>query len=308
MRVFYSDHFSLPLPVGHRFPLEKYTRLRERILADPALNDIQLCVPEPAADEQLLRVHTAEYLEKVTTGSLSEKEIRRIGFPWSPQLVERSRRSVGGTISACRSALQDAAAFNLAGGTHHAYPDHGEGFCVFNDCAVAARTVQAEGLARQFLILDCDVHQGNGTASIFSADPSVFTFSIHGAGNFPFHKESSDLDIPLQDGCGDEEFLEALRTGVQRSIELAQADLAIYLAGADPFSGDRLGKLALTKPGLAARDKLVFEACRQADLPVAVVLSGGYAQNIDDSIDIHLETVRQTCRYSLNSQDVVHVP
>jgi acetoin utilization deacetylase AcuC-like enzyme len=307
MRVYYSDPFPLPLPDGHRFPIEKYIRLRERIQSDQIHNQIHLSIPEPATDEQLLRVHTPEYLDKVKTGNLSEKEIRRIGFPWTPQLVERSRRSVGGTIAACRSAVRETTAFNMAGGTHHAYPDHGEGFCVFNDCAVAARVVQAEGLARQVIILDCDVHQGNGTAAVFAADQSVFTFSIHGEGNFPFHKEASDLDIGLEDGSGDEAFLEALSFGLQRSLELAKSDLAIYLAGADPFTGDRLGRLSLSKAGLADRDRLVFEACQQAGLPVATVLSGGYSRDINDAVDIHFETVRLAAGYSQNSQEYFRV-
>jgi acetoin utilization deacetylase AcuC-like enzyme len=277
MKAFYHDHFVLPLPEGHRFPMHKYALLRQKVQSDILIDPEELRVPDPACDDQLLLVHQAEYLQRVKSGVLTEKEIRRIGFPWSPQLVERARRSVGGTIAACRAALQDGGAVNLAGGTHHAYPDHGEGYCVFNDCAVAARVVQTEGLVRRIVILDCDVHQGNGTAAVFANDPSVFTFSIHGAHNFPFHKEDSDLDIALEDGVTDEVYLEALESGLQTAIDSSQADLAIYLAGADPFQGDRLGRLNLTKPGLAARDRLVFERCRQASLPVATVMAGGYA-------------------------------
>jgi acetoin utilization deacetylase AcuC-like enzyme len=225
-------------------------------------------------------------------GTLSEKEARRIGFPWSPQLLERSRRSAGGTIAACRSALQDGLSAYLGGGTHHAYPDHGEGYCVFNDVAVAVRSLQFEGGFRRAVILDCDVHQGNGTAAIFGGDPSVFTFSIHGEKNFPFHKESGDLDIPLPDGCGDEAYLAALQRGVQASLERAQSGLAVYIAGADPFVGDRLGRLALSKAGLAERDRLVLELCRLAGLPVAIVLGGGYARNVEDTVDIHMQTIR----------------
>jgi acetoin utilization deacetylase AcuC-like enzyme len=253
---------------------------------------VSLRVPEPATDEQLLRVHLADYVEKVKKGQLTEREIRRIGFPWSLQMVERSRRSVGGTISTCRAALEEGIAINLAGGTHHAYPDHGEGFCVFNDTAVAARAMQTENRAGRILIIDCDVHQGNGTAAIFAGDPSVFTFSIHGAKNFPFHKENSDLDIALEDGSQDPIYLEALQSGLAQSLQQAHADLAIYLAGADPFAGDRLGRLSLSKAGLAKRDRMVFIACQKARLPVAVVMSGGYAKNIQDTVDIHFQTLK----------------
>ncbi|HSF81294.1 MAG TPA: histone deacetylase [Anaerolineales bacterium] len=298
MHLYYSDHFSVPLPEGHRFPMEKYARLRERVQASGLVPAERLQVPEPASDEQLARAHHPEYIERVSQGRLGEKEVRRIGFPWSPQLVERSRRSVGGTIAACRAALKYRVSANLAGGTHHAYHDHGEGFCVFNDAAVAARAMQAEGRLQRLVILDCDVHQGNGTAAIFSGDPTVFTFSIHGAKNFPFHKEQSDLDIALPDGAGDGEYLAALEAGVCRSLELAQADLAIYLAGADPFSGDRLGRLALSKEGLAQRDRLVFSLCRRYGLPIAIVMSGGYARQVADTVDIHFQTIQIAVEFS----------
>jgi acetoin utilization deacetylase AcuC-like enzyme len=292
MKAFYSDNFDLPLPEGHRFPIDKYALLRERLVTEGALTEDELFAAEPASDEQILRVHDVDYLEKVKQGKLDEKEIRRIGFPWSQGLVVRSRRSVGGTIAACRTALQEGISANLAGGTHHAAADHGEGFCVFNDVAIGARAMQAEGRARRLVILDCDVHQGNGTAAIFASDPSVFTFSIHGDKNFPFRKESSDLDIPLPDGSGDDLFLEALADGVTRALELAQADLAIYIAGADPYQDDRLGRLRVTKVGLAQRDQMVFDLCYQAGLPAAVVMGGGYARQIGDTVDIHLQTVR----------------
>jgi acetoin utilization deacetylase AcuC-like enzyme len=228
----------------------------------------------------------------VAGGALSEREVRRIGLPWSPELVERSRRSVGGTIAACHAALADGIAVSLSGGTHHAFADHGEGFCIFNDCAVAAWTMQAENRVRRVVIIDCDVHQGNGTASILADDPTVFTFSIHGAKNFPFHKERSDLDVELTDGADDATYLAALTAGMDAALAAAHADLAIYLAGADPFAGDALGRLALSKPGLAERDRLVLDRCRRARLPVAVVMAGGYARQIQDTVDIHLETVR----------------
>lgn len=292
MKAFYHDHFVFPIPEGHRFPMSKYALLRGRILSASLLEPGDLIIPEAASDEELLRVHIPDYVNRVASGQLSDKEMRRIGFPWSLQLVERSRRSVGGTISACRTALSEGWAVNLAGGTHHAYPDHGEGYCIFNDCAVAARAVQAERRVKKIVVLDCDVHQGNGTAVIFKDDPSVFTFSIHGAKNFPFHKETSDLDLALADGTGDEAYLETLQRGLKESLALAKADLAIYVSGADPYAGDRLGRLDLSKAGLAERDRIVFEACWRAGLPVATVMAGGYARDVRDTVDIHFQTIR----------------
>jgi acetoin utilization deacetylase AcuC-like enzyme len=298
MRIFYSDHFVLPLPPGHRFPMGKYARLRERVLhsADFAA---ACAVPPVASDAELLRVHDPAYLHRVVSGTLSEAEQRAIGFPWTPQMVERSRRSSGATIAACRAALEEGTAANLAGGTHHAFRDRGEGYCVFNDSAVAARAMQAEGRARRVLVIDCDVHQGNGTAAIFRDDPTVFTFSIHGANNFPFAKEASDLDVELADGTADREYLEALSAGLDQAFRRADADLAIYLAGADPYHDDRLGRLALTKQGLLNRDRLVLEACAAARLPVAVSMAGGYARDVEDTVDIHyatIETAAWFCR------------
>ncbi len=291
MKVFYSDHVAYPLPPGHRFPTSKYGLLRQRV-ADELVPPCELLPAEAATDGQLLRVHDAAYVDKVASGMLSDREVRRIGLPWSPELVERSRRSVGATLAACRAALEDGIAASLTGGTHHAFPDFGAGYCVFNDIAVASRAMQAEGRARRLVVIDCDVHQGDGTAAIFAGDSSVFTFSIHGAKNFPLRKQRSDLDVELPDRTGDADYLDALEVGLERSLALAVADLAIYLAGADPFEGDTLGRLALTKPGLAGRDRLVFNACGRAGLPVAVVMGGGYARNIQDTVAIQLETVR----------------
>ena len=291
MKVFYSDRFTVPLPDGHRFPMPKYSLLRERLEESGLISPEDLIEAGPASDTQLLRVHTTDYLEKVKNGLLSEREIRRIGLPWSPQLFERSRRSVGCTIKACRVALQEGLAANLAGGTHHAYPDHGEGYCVFNDVAVAVRAMQAESRASRIIILDCDVHQGNGTAAIFAGDHTVFTFSIHGEKNFPYYKEHSDLDIALPDGTGDEVYLEILQDGLQRCLEAAQADLAIYLAGADPYIDDRLGRLSLSKNGLAERDRMVLAACHNFELPIAIAMAGGYAKIIPDIADIHMNTL-----------------
>lgn len=291
MRAFYSDTFVLPLPPGHRFPMEKYALLRERVLSEGIVTPERLHVPEPASITELCRVHDANYVERVMHGQLTSAEIRRIGFPWSPQMVERSRRSVGATIAACRVALSEGVSVNLAGGTHHAFADAGAGYCVFNDAAVAARTMQAEGRAQRIAIIDCDVHQGDGTAAIFSDDPTVFTFSIHCTRNFPFRKQQSDLDIALPDATGDIAYLDVLELGVRQVFAIARPDLVIYLAGADPYYDDRLGRLSLTKAGLAERDRLVFGYCQAAGVPVAVTMAGGYARQISDTVDIHTHTI-----------------
>lgn len=292
MKVFYTDQFVLPLPEGHRFPMAKYALLRERVAASGRFAPDELYVPEAATDAELLRVHTTEYVGRVARGELTDKELRRIGFPWSPQMVERSRRSSGATIAAARAALSEGLAANLAGGTHHAFADHGGGYCVFNDAAVAARAMQAEGRARRVVVVDCDVHQGDGTASIFRADPGVFTFSIHGAKNYPFHKEISDLDVALPDDADDALYLAALREALPVVLDRAQADLAIYLAGADPYFDDTFGRMKLTKAGLLARDRLVLESCRAIGLPVVITMAGGYAKRVEDTVDIHWQTVR----------------
>ncbi|MFO8036393.1 MAG: histone deacetylase [Anaerolineales bacterium] len=298
MDVYYHDLFTFPLPRGHRFPIQKYAMLRQRLVEEGIIRLEDLHVPAPASDDQLLLVHSQEYLHKLKNGGLTEKEIRRLGFPWSLDLVERSRRSVGSTIAACRSALENGLAASLAGGTHHAFPDHGQGFCVLNDVAVAVRVMQKENRAERALIVDCDVHQGNGTAAIFEGDPRVFTFSVHGAKNFPFRKSQSDLDIDLPDGTGDDEYLAALEDGLEKALDEADAEWVIYLAGADPYNGDRLGRLSLTKSGLAQRDRLVLERSRQRGLPVAVVMSGGYGEDVNDTVDIHFQTVRLAVEFS----------
>jgi acetoin utilization deacetylase AcuC-like enzyme len=298
VRAFYSDRFVLPLPEGHRFPMAKYARVRERCLAEGILAPADMA-EAPAADwEQLALVHEPDYLHRVRTGTLAPLDQHRIGFPWSPQMVERSRRSVGATLAASRVALGEAArtgwgiAANLAGGTHHAYPAHGEGFCVFNDAAVAIRVLMRDGAIARAAVLDCDVHQGNGTAAIFAADPAVLTFSIHGSRNYPFRKERSTVDVELPDRAGDEAFLAALDLHVPRMLADFRPDLAVYLAGADPWHDDRFGRLAMTKEGLAARDRLVLEACRDAGVPVAVTMAGGYARDTEDTVDIHVATLR----------------
>ena len=290
--LFYTDQFELPLPAGHRFPMDKYRRLRERIVLEGLVSESQLAVPDAARDDQLLLAHTEDYLTRVIDGRLTDDEIRRIGFPWSAAMVERSRRSTGATIGASRRALVDRVSLNLAGGTHHAFQDAGEGFCVFNDVAVAARVMQREGNIRRAVVLDCDVHQGNGTASILAEDRSIFTFSIHGARNFPRRKFPGDLDIYLPDGTSDATYLPLVKCGVQQAIARANADLAYYLAGADPFHGDRYGRLGVSKSGLEARDRLVCQLCQEARLPLVVVMAGGYANDVNDIVEIHATTVR----------------
>jgi acetoin utilization deacetylase AcuC-like enzyme len=293
MKVFYSDHFVLPLPEDHRFPMVKYSMLRERVARDGICGPGELSTPRAVTDEEILRAHAPHYLKRVASGTLTEKEVRRIGFPWSEKMVERSRRASGGTLAACLAALDEGFAANLAGGTHHAFSDRGEGYCVLNDSAIAARAVQAAGLAERVVVIDTDVHQGNGTAAILHPDPTVFTFSIHGAKNFPFHKEESDLDTPLPDGAGDTEFLATLERGLEVALDAADASLAIYLAGADPFEGDRLGRLSVTRSGLAERDRIILETCRERGIPVALTMAGGYASEVEDTVDVHFQSIRR---------------
>ena len=291
MKIFYSDHFVLPLPEGHRFPMIKYSLLRERVARDGEIQ-AELRVPRAVTDEEILRAHAPGYLERVKDGTISKKEMRRIGFPWTLKMVERSRRASGGTLDACRAALKEGLAANLAGGTHHAFATQGEGYCIFNDSVIAARALQQEGSVEKAVVIDADVHQGNGTAAILEGDGSIFTFSIHGEKNFPFHKERSDLDLPLPDGADDGEFLAALEKGLEKSLEASGAEIAIYLAGADPYTGDKLGRLSVSKEGLAGRDRLVLEACRERSIPVAVTMAGGYAKEVEDTVDIHHGTIR----------------
>ena len=291
MQLHYSDTFVLPLPPGHRFPMRKYALLREGLALSGHVRAEDFRIPPAASDAELLRAHDPDYLARVVEGRLSTAEPRTIGFPWSPEMVERSRRSAGATLAACRAALTDGCAFNLAGGTHHAARDRGAGFCVFNDAAVAALAMRAEGRAGRIAILDCDVHQGDGTARILADQPEVLTCSLHGARNYPFDKACSDLDIELPDGCGDDAYLDALEPALAVVFERFRPDLLIYLAGADPYAGDRLGRLALSFEGLAERDRRVFARCRLAGLPVAVAMAGGYADPIEDTVRIHQRTV-----------------
>jgi len=294
LKAFYCHRFVLPLPDGHGFPMRKYQRLHERVSEFAVAWGIDLIEPLAATDADLLRVHCPDYVRRMSEGGASVDEMRRIGFPWSPSMVERSRRSSGATMMALRGALEgEGIAVNLAGGTHHAAYDRGGGYCVFNDAVVAARYVQQLGLARRLLIIDLDVHHGNGTAQLCAGDDSIFTFSMHAEKNYPAIKPDSDLDIALPTGTGDADYLDALARNLPLAIAQSQADAAIYLAGADPFAGDRLGYLALSKPGLAERDRQVLAACRSRGLPLAISMAGGYAADIEDIVDIHLETVRQ---------------
>jgi acetoin utilization deacetylase AcuC-like enzyme len=318
LKAFYSDTFVLPLPEHHRFPMSKYRLLRQRLVDDGVLMPDDLHVPDAIAWDDLCLVHDAVYVDAVASGRLSAEAQRRIGFPWSPMMVERSRRSVGATLAAARAVLEarlkpcptaDVASgplsvaqglspaysvsANLAGGTHHAFRDRGEGYCVFNDVAVAAAVLLRDGDIARAAVVDCDVHQGNGTAAIFRDEPAVFTFSLHGAKNFPFRKEVSDLDVTFEDGAGDDEYLTALDEHLPRVLEAHRPDLVFYLAGADPYEGDRLGRLKLTIEGLRARDRRVFDACRSRRIPVAVAMSGGYAPDVEAIVTIHTHTIRE---------------
>jgi acetoin utilization deacetylase AcuC-like enzyme len=287
-----SARYTFPLPDGHRFPVAKYAMLRDGVIAEGLVPPERILDPDAATDEMLGLVHTPAYLRRFTHGEMDAAEIRRLGFPWSPALVERSRRAVGGTIAAARHALAHGTAMNLAGGTHHAFPDHGEGFCVFNDVAIAIRLLRAEGLLRRAAIVDLDVHQGNGTHAIFAADPDVYTFSMHGGRNYPFEKVPGTLDIELADGAGDEEYLALLAASLPRVLRDAAPDLVFFLAGADPHEGDRLGRMKLTFEGLRRRDAMVLHSCREVGLPVAVTIAGGYGRVTADTVAVHLATAR----------------
>jgi acetoin utilization deacetylase AcuC-like enzyme len=326
MKAYYSDTFVLPLPDHHRFPMAKYQMLRERLVDEHVLAANDLHVPDAIDWEQLRLVHDAEYVEAVAGGTLPADAQRRIGFPWSPMMVERSRRSVGATLAAAIDVLsvtEDgggagpseprtgresekiapqvfvsqarafAVAANLAGGTHHAFRDHGEGYCVFNDVAVAATVLLRDGRINRAAVVDCDVHQGNGTAAIFRHQPAVFTLSLHGAHNFPFRKEVSDLDVTFEDGAGDDEYLSALGKHLPGVLDQHRPDIVFYLAGADPYEGDRLGRLKLTIDGLRERDRFVFDACRCRAIPAVVAMSGGYAPDVNAIVTIHSNTIRE---------------
>ena len=287
-----SARYAVPLPTGHRFPIAKYGMLRDAVIESGLVAPGDLHEPERASMDALLLVHTERYVRALVAGELTEAEQRRIGLPWSESLVERSFRTVGGTCEAATAALERGVTMNLAGGTHHAFPDRGEGFCVFNDVAVAIRLLQRAGRIRRAAVIDLDVHQGNGTHAIFAGDSSVYTFSMHGGRNYPFHKVAGSLDVELADGTGDDAYLAALTETLPRVLAVSAPDLVIYLAGADAHEGDRLGRLCLTFDGLARRDAMVLDACREVGIPVVITIAGGYGRNIADSVAVHLNTVR----------------
>ena len=294
-----SAKYSFPLPEGHRFPIAKYALLRDRVIADGIVDPEHLHDPAAISRADLLLVHTADYVDRFTSGRLSPDEERRLGFPWSPALVERSYRAAGGTLEAATFATEHGIAMNLAGGTHHAFPSHGEGFCVFNDTAIAIRALQRDRRIRRGLVVDLDVHQGNGTHAVFAGDESVFTFSMHGGKNYPFHKVAGCLDVELSDGTGDDAYLELLTRSLPDAIAASRADLVVYLAGADPHESDRLGRLALTFDGLARRDAIVLQQTREVGLPVVVTIAGGYGRDIEDTVRIHVRTARIAAEYGV---------
>lgn len=290
-KIFYSPYYYADIGENHVFPIRKFELVRDKLLAERTLFKEEIIEPLPANVEDVLLVHTEDYISRLREGTLTAKEIRRLGLPWTESLVRRSFLATNGTISAAKHALDAGVSSNLAGGTHHAFPDRGEGFCVLNDVAIAIRVLQKENLAQRFLIVDCDVHQGNGTAFIFKDDESVFTFSMHGAKNYPLFKETSSLDIELPDKTADAEFLETLNQALPR-IFLHDPDIVFYLGGADPFERDKLGRLGLTMDGLRSRDEMVLEFAKERDVPVVTVMSGGYAQEINDTVEIHCNTIR----------------
>jgi acetoin utilization deacetylase AcuC-like enzyme len=277
--------------------MAKYALLRERV-RDGLVPPHELVVPDPATDNDLMRVHSPQYVNAVTRGELTAAEIRRIGFPWSPAMAERARRSVGATLAASYAALESGFAANLAGGTHHAFPDQGVGFCVFNDIAVAARALLAERRATRIAIIDTDVHQGDGTAFIFRDEPAVFTFSVHGQSNFPFRKQQSDLDAGLPDGAGDDDYLGAIRAGVDGAFSGVTPDVVFYLAGADAHEHDRLGRLRVSMAALEERDRVVIGRCAAQSVPVVIVMGGGYGQRIEDTVAIHYASVAVAARFA----------
>jgi acetoin utilization deacetylase AcuC-like enzyme len=290
--IWTHDRWRFPLPERNRFPIEKYTLLRERVEAD----GVEVLEAEPVPWPWLEAVHDPALIERIRTGGLSVREERGLGIPWSEALAERGRRSVGGTVAAAGLALSQGLGMNLGGGTHHAGREFARGYCLFNDVAVALDRMRVEGRVRRALVVDCDVHQGDGTADLLGGDPECFTLSLHGARNYPFKRIPSDLDVDLESGTGDDDYLVALSQALDHAIPQAEAELAFYLAGADPWHGDRLGRLALTKEGLLARDELVLDRLRAAGAAVCVVLAGGYAEDVRDTVDINFATVGAVTR------------
>jgi acetoin utilization deacetylase AcuC-like enzyme len=291
MRVCYTPRYYADIGKGHVFPIRKFELVCRRLLEEGTLCAEDLFEPQPAALADVLLVHTDDYVTRLRAGALTERELRRLGLPWSKALVRRSFLAASGTINAARFALSEGVGSNLAGGTHHAFADHGEGFCVLNDVAIAIRALRRDHLIERAAIVDLDVHQGNGTATIFADDPSVFTLSMHGVKNYPLFKARSSLDVELSDGMGDEEYLRARAKNLPRVFAHAP-DIFFYLGGADPYVGDKLGRLSLSIAGLRARDELVLRECRARGVPIATVMSGGYAAEINDTVEIHCNTIR----------------
>ena len=300
-QIFYSPYYYADIGEGHVFPIKKFELVRDKLLGEGTLQSSEIFEPQPTEIEDVLLVHTEDYILRLRDGTLTAKEIRKLGLPWSKSLVRRSFLAVSGTINAAKLALENRVASNLAGGTHHAFPDRGEGFCVMNDVAVAIEVLKRDGLAKRFLIIDCDVHQGNGTAFIFKDDEAVFTFSIHGAKNYPLFKESSNLDIELPDKTSDDEYLETLNEALPR-VFLHNPDIVFYLGGADPFEKDKLGRLSLTFEGLMKRDEAVLSFAKEREVPIVTLMSGGYAQDINDTVEIHCNTIRAVKKVFANFQ------
>lgn len=292
-RAWSPARFTVPLPAGHRFPIAKYAAIRDAVVSRGLLPATAIAEPDRAERWALELIHTGAYVDSMLEGTLSPADLRRLGFPWSPGLRERSLHTAQGTVEAARDALESGLGMNLAGGTHHAFADHGEGFCVFNDVAIAIRVLQSEGRIVRAAVIDLDVHQGNGTARIFAEDADVFTFSMHGEKNYPFHRETSTLDLELPDGSTDEPYLRALDEHLEPVLDRAAPELVFYLAGADPYLHDRFGRLGLGIAGLRARDRAVFRACRRRGLPIVLTLAGGYAHRLSDIVEIHAGTVAE---------------
>lgn len=291
MRVFYTPRYYAEIGEGHIFPIRKFELVRDKLIAEGTLDHHELCEPLPAALEDVLLVHTEDYVSRLCNGTLTPREIRRLGLPWSESLVQRSFYAVGGTIAAALDSIEAGYSSNLAGGTHHSFSDRGEGFCVLNDVAIAIRTLRSRRLIRRAAIIDLDVHQGNGTATIFASDNETFTFSIHATNNYPLFKAKSSLDIELPDGTLDHQYLNILSSNLMQVFQ-HEPELVFYLAGADPFTGDKLGKLSLSIEGLRQRDECVLRDCYEREIPIVTVMSGGYGKEISDTIEIHCNTIR----------------
>jgi len=295
MQAFHSNQYVIDLPDNHKFPIIKYAKIRERLIDEGTLRQEDISEPALASRDEILLVHTADYHDRFVAGQLTAREVRRLGLPWSESLVRRSRFSVAGTMAAAHQALKEGISANLGGGTHHAFADHGEGFCVFNDIAIAINLLRAEGFIHRAAIIDCDVHQGNGTAAIFADEPEVFTLSLHGEKNYPLIKQQSTIDVALADGTEDEEYLYLLQENLAPILERFRPDIIFYQAGVDSLRGDRLGRLALSHEGLQKRDQMIFAACQARSLPCVITLGGGYGKNVEDTVEAHCNTIRTAC-------------